>query len=191
MAEAIGTPATSPLAALDGLGRFRRGDLIHRLLQLLPDVASDRRRAGAALLEKERDLTSDQRAEMIAAAMGVLEDERFAAVFGSSSRAEVAIVGSAPDLPEGLSISGRIDRLLIEPERILVVDYKTNRPSPDRIEDTDAAYITQMAVYAAVLRVVFPGRRVEAALVWTDGPKLMPVPENLMAQALEALPPSG
>ena len=67
---------------------------------------------------------------------------------------------------------------------MLVVDYKTNRPSPDRIEDADAAYLAQMAVYVAVLRAVFPGRAVEAALVWTDGPKLMPVPESLIASAL-------
>ena len=29
------------------------------------------------------------------------------------------------------------------------------------------------------------GRRIEAALVWTDGPRLMPIPENLMAAALD------
>ena len=71
--------------------------------------------------------------------------------------------------------------------RYWVVDYKTNRPSPDRIEDADTAYLAQMAVYAAVLREVFPGRTVEAALVWTDGPKLMPVPEKVMAEALARL----
>jgi ATP-dependent helicase/nuclease subunit A len=190
--EAIATRSPSPSAAVDGLGRFRRGDLIHRLLQLLPDVEPARRReAGLRLLEKERDLTGEQRVEMIAAALGVLEDETFAAVFGPGSRAEVAIAGAAPELPAGLAVSGRIDRLLVEPGRVLVADFKTNRPSPDRIEDADEAYIAQMAVYAAVLRQVFPGRRVEAALVWTDGPKLMNVPENLMAQALQALPRSG
>ncbi len=73
---------------------------------------------------------------------------------------------------------------------MLVADFKTNRPSPPSIDQADRAYITQMAVYAAVLRAAFPGRKVEAALVWTDGPKLMPVPENLMRAELEALPPS-
>ena len=190
--ESIRAPTPSPLSAQEGLGRFRRGELIHRLLQLLPDLDPARRRdAGLALLDKERDLTPDQRAEMVAAALGVLEDERFASVFGPGSRAEVAIAGAARGLPAGLAISGRIDRLVVEPGRVLVVDYKTNRPSPDRIEQVDRAYVAQMAVYAAVLREIFPGRVVEAALVWTDGPKLMPVPEKLMAEALLALPPSG
>ena len=191
LAEVNKGPAPSPLAASGGLGRFRRGEIIHRLLQLLPDIPpAERRGAAAALMARERDLTPEQRAEMAAAALAVLEDARFAAVFGPGSRAETAIAGRAPELPEGLAVSGRLDRLVIEPGRVLVADFKTNRPSPDRIEDADPAYVTQMAVYAAVLRAAFPGRRVEAALVWTDGPKLMPVPENLMAAALKALPPS-
>jgi ATP-dependent helicase/nuclease subunit A len=180
--------APSPLAATGGLGRFRRGDLIHKLLQLLPDLPAGARAAGAAaLLGRERDLTEAQRAEMIAAALSVLEDPRFAEVFGPGSRAEVAIAGSAAALPPGLKVSGRIDRLVVLPDRVLVADFKTNRPSPAAIEAADPAYLRQMAIYWAVLAEVFPGRRIEAALVWTDGPKLMPIPENLMAQSLAGL----
>jgi ATP-dependent helicase/nuclease subunit A len=192
LAEHARGPAPSPLDAVGGLGRFRRGDLIHRLLQLLPDVAPERRRSEAArMLARERDLTDEQREEMVAAAFGVLDDARFAEVFAPGSRAEVALAGSAPGLPDGLAVAGRLDRLLVTPERVLVADYKTNRPSPDRIQDADEAYLMQMAVYVAVLRAVFPGRAVEAALVWTDGPKLMAVPDSLIAAALERLGQAG
>jgi ATP-dependent helicase/nuclease subunit A len=178
----------SPLAATGGLGRFRRGDLIHRLFQLLPDLpAANRAAAAARILAKERDLTPEQRLEMVAAALGVLEDPRFVEVFGPGSRPEAAIAGTAPELPAGLAISGRVDRMTVTPDRVLVVDFKTNRPAPDRVDNADPAYLTQMAVYVAVLRAIFPGRRVEAALVWTDGPKLMPVPENLIVERLNAL----
>jgi ATP-dependent helicase/nuclease subunit A len=124
---------------------------------------------------------------MIAAAFSVLEDGQFAAVFGLGSRPEVALAGQAAGLPRGLGLSGRVDRLLVTPERVLVVDFKTNRPAPQRVEDADRAYVLQMAAYRAMLAEVFPGRRVEAALVWTDGPKLMPVPENMMDAALASL----
>ncbi|MDP3660227.1 MAG: double-strand break repair helicase AddA [Phenylobacterium sp.] len=184
--------APSPLIETAGLGRFRRGDLIHRLLQILPDLpAADRAAAAATLLGRETDLNDVQRAEMATAALSVLRDPRFAEVFGPGSRAEVAITGGASSLPAGLAISGRIDRLVVLPDRVLVVDFKTNRPSPATIEAADPAYIRQMAMYAAVLGEVFPGRVVEAALVWTDGPKLMPVQENLMAQSLVELGRSG
>jgi ATP-dependent helicase/nuclease subunit A len=177
--------APSPLGEAPGLGRFRRGDLVHRLLQLLPDLPPDARADGARrLLLKERDLTDDQRAEMAAAALGVLNDPVFAEVFGPGSRAEAAVAGGAPGLPSRLAVSGRVDRMVVTPGRVLVVDFKSNRPSPDRIDEADDAYLIQMAIYVAVLRAIFPGRAVEAALVWTDGPKLMPIPENLIEQML-------
>jgi ATP-dependent helicase/nuclease subunit A len=180
--------APSPLAESGGLGRFRRGDLIHRLLQILPDLEPSTRAEGSRrLLLKERDLTEDQRREMTAAALGVLDDPLFADVFGPGSRAEAAVAGSAPDLPPSRKVSGRVDRMVVTPTRVLVVDFKSNRPSPDRIEEADAAYLTQMAIYVAVLRAIFPGRAVEAALVWTDGPKLMPIPENLISRALATI----
>ena len=188
LGEGSRVPSPSPLSSVGGLGRFRRGDLIHRLLQILPDLEPQAWAAGAqALLARERDLSDVQRAEMTAAALSVLRDDRFAEVFGPGSRAEVAIAGSAAALPPGLKISGRIDRLVVLSDRVLVADFKTTRPSPARIEETDPAYLRQMAIYAAVLADVFPGRRIEAALVWTDGPKLMPIPENLLAKALADL----
>ncbi len=180
--------APSPLSTVGGLGRFRRGDLIHRMLQRLPDVAPEARAdAARRLLARERDLTDAQREEMAAAALAVLGDGRFAAVFGPGSRAEVALAGRAARLPDGMAVSGRLDRLVVTPDRVLVVDFKTNRPAPKRIEDADSAYPRQMALYWAVLAEVYPDRTIEAALVWTDGPALMPVPEALMAAALDAL----
>jgi len=196
MTEVLRIPAPSPLARFNPdktaggsapLGRFRRGDLIHHLLERLPEIdPAARPDAARRMLARERDLDEAQRGEMIEAALNVLNDDRFAPVFGPGSRAEVALVGSAPDLPAGVAISGRIDRLVITPERVLVVDYKTNRPAPDQIEAADPAYVLQLAVYAAVLKRLYPDRAVEAALVWTDGPKLMAVPQALMEGALLA-----
>jgi len=187
-AEGARGPAPSPLARVGRLGRFRRGELIHRLLQLLPDLTPDARDAAAVrLLAKEPDLDADQRHEIAAAALTLLADERFAEVFGPGSRAEAAIAGGSAELPPALRLSGRVDRMVVTATRVLVVDFKTNRPSPDRIEDADPAYLRQMALYVAVLRAIFPDRRVEAALVWTDGPKLMPIGENIIAAVLDDL----
>ncbi len=192
LGEESGASAPSPLARERGLGRYRRGDVIHRLLQLLPDIAPAARPAAAQrLLAREIDLTDDHRAEMAGAALAVLEDARFADVFGPGSRAEIAIAGASPRLPAGLAVSGRVDRLLVEDRRVLVADFKTNRPAPATIEAADPAYVRQMALYWAVLQEIFPGRPVQAALIWTEGPRLMPVPENLMKRALDEMAASG
>ncbi|WAC59558.1 double-strand break repair helicase AddA [Brevundimonas sp. SL130] len=188
MEGAIRIPAPSPLArsAAGGaaLGRFRRGDLIHRLLERLPEIApADRPDAARRLLARETDLDEAQRAEMIAAAFSVLDDARFAPVFGPGSRAEVALTGALPG-PSSVAINGRIDRLVVTPDRVLVIDYKTNRPAPDALDRVDPAYVLQAAVYVAVLKRLYPDRPVEAALVWTDGPKLMPIPQAMLDAAL-------
>jgi ATP-dependent helicase/nuclease subunit A len=188
LAEVERGPAPSPLAAAGGLGRFRRGELIHKLLEILPDLPAEAwAPAARRLLAKAHDLTDVQRGEMAGAALAVLRDSRFAEVFGPGSIGEAAVAGGAPGLPPDLRINGRIDRMAILPDRVLVVDFKTNRMAPDRIEDADRAYVVQMAVYVAVLRTLYPGRRIEAALVWTDGPRLMPVPDFLIEETLASL----
>jgi len=182
------TTAASPLSGTRGLGRFRRGDLIHKLLQVLPDLpASIRPAAAQKLLDREPDLTTAQKTEMVNAALGVLNNDQFAEVFGPGSRPEVSLAGTGKRLPQGLSISGRLDRLVVLQNRVLVVDFKTNRPSPEAIAEADPAYLRQMALYVGVLSDIFPDHTVEAALVWTDGPKLMPIPENLIARTLAQL----
>ncbi len=81
-------------------------------------------------------------------------------------------------------INGRVDRLVVTPAQVLVIDFKTDQPAPDKPEDVAETYVAQMAAYWAVLKTAFPEREVVAALCWTDGPRLMPLPE---AQLLAVL----
>lgn len=176
--------ALSPLAEIGGLDRWRRGALIHALLQQLPEAPPESRSAFAdRRLAREAGLTPAQRAEIAAAALRVLGDRRFAAVFGPGSRAEVSLVGAV----RGQPVAARVDRLVVTPEKVLVIDFKTNRVAPDDAAAASPAYIRQLALYVALLRQIYPGREIEAALLWTDGPTLMPVPTAILDKALSAL----
>jgi ATP-dependent helicase/nuclease subunit A len=180
--------AASPLAREDGLGRFRRGELIHKLFELLPDLApGERREAAEAYLARQADLEAAQRTEIAEAVLAVLAEPEFAILFGPGSRAEASIAGWGPGLPDGLKIAGRLDRLVVTDDQVLVCDFKTNRPAPPSVDGTDPAYIAQLAAYVAVLRGLWPGRPVRAALLWTDGPRLDLIPEAMIAAALEAI----
>ncbi|MEO7026834.1 MAG: PD-(D/E)XK nuclease family protein, partial [Caulobacteraceae bacterium] len=173
--------AVSPLAEAHGLGRWRRGALIHSLLERLPETQPDHWPDLAdRLLAREPGLTGEQRAEIASAVLGVLAGPDFAPLFGPGSRAEVPLVGEVA----GQAVFGRIDRLLVTPGEVLVVDYKTNRPPPKTAEAVDPDYLRQMALYAALLHQIHPKRPVRAALLWTDGPTLMPLPEALLDPAL-------
>jgi len=174
----------SPLAE-GGEARFRRGALIHKLLQTLPDLEASRRPASAArYLAAQADLTDAQRTEIAAETFRVLDDPAFAALFAPGSRAEVSVSGRAPGLPEDVVINGQIDRLVVTGHEILIVDYKTNRPPPVKVEDVPLTYLAQMAAYRALLQGLHEGKPVRCALLWTDGPRLMELPESRLDDTL-------
>jgi len=67
---------------------------------------------------------------------------------------------------------------------VLVADFKTNRPPPKTVEETPELYVAQMALYRAALQKIYPGKRVDCALVWTDGARLMALPAALLDESL-------
>jgi ATP-dependent helicase/nuclease subunit A len=111
----------------------------------------------------------------------VIDDARFAAAFGPQSRAEAPIVGEAA----GKSVRGVVDRLAVDGDRVLVLDFKTDRPAPQQVEKVPDAYVLQLALYRAVLRKIFSGKTIECALLWTEAPLLMALPEARLDAAVQ------
>lgn len=183
-------PTRGPLARRDDGARFRRGLVIHRLLQTLPDFpAAERAAAGRRYLDScHNDLPADLRNAWLRETLAVLELEQAAALFGPGSRAEAALVGMV-ETPSGERrvLSGQIDRLAVTDEAVWIVDYKTNRPVPDGVADVAPLYVKQMAAYRAALAQTHPGRAVRCLLLWTDGPKLMELPPAMLDAAAAAL----
>jgi ATP-dependent helicase/nuclease subunit A len=162
-----------------------RGTLVHRLLQSLPDIAEPRRRdAALKYLARNADGWSEGDREALAeGVLALIEDARFAHAFAQGSRAEVGIAGrlERPGRPPAL-VSGQIDRLVVTPGEVLIVDYKTNHTPPGGPAQAPSAYVRQLALYRAVLRKLYPQRPVRAALLWTETPELM----EISAPALDA-----
>ena len=173
----------SPLGPDQGR-RFQRGLLIHRLLQSLPELPPERRPAAAErfLASPLHGLAAEERREIQNAALAVLEDPVFQSLFGPDSQAEVPVVGVIESDRGTEIVSGQVDRLIVTEENILIVDYKTNRPAPDSEARAPALYLQQMAVYRAVLAGLYPERRIDCALLWTDGPRLMQLSDAILSR---------
>jgi ATP-dependent helicase/nuclease subunit A len=169
----------SPLAARDPAGaRFRRGQLAHALLQHLPDLPAAGREAAALrfLARPGTGLDGAAAAALAREVLAILDRPDLAPLFGPGGRAEVPLTG----VVSGRVVGGLVDRLVVLPDLVLVADYKTNRVAPATAEDAPAAYLRQMAAYRAVLRAIHPGRSVACVLVWTAGPRVMPLPDSLL-----------
>jgi ATP-dependent helicase/nuclease subunit A len=173
----------APSAALD------RGRVMHRLLQALPDLAEAEREAAARryLVQAAAQWPASDRAEALASVLAILADPHFAPVFAEGSRAEIAIAGTVEIGGRSYAVEGRIDRLAVNAERVLVVDYKTNEIAPETLAGTPRQYLSQLALYRALLRQLFPVHRVESAILWTGAPRLMEIPTEALDESMADL----
>jgi ATP-dependent helicase/nuclease subunit A len=157
----------------------KRGVLVHALLERLPEVAvADRSEAARRWLSRHAaDLAEEARDELVRSALAVLAEPGWAEIFGPNALAEVPLAATV----EGQVIAGTADRLLVEPDRVLVVDFKTARRPPETLADVPLATLRQMGAYAAALGAIYPERRIEAALLYTHAPRLIALPPAVLA----------
>ena len=162
--EAAPPPSDAQRAAAE------RGTFIHQLLERLAEVAKEERHARALrwLETSAGSMSAERRHEIADTVCSVLSDSRFSSLFNEGSLAEAPL---AATLPDGRVVAGTVDRLLVESDRVSVIDFKTGRV-PDSESAIPASHRAQMSAYAQALRVIFPGRDVRAALLYTGGPRL-------------------
>jgi ATP-dependent helicase/nuclease subunit A len=158
----------------DALAR-RRGILLHALLEAAPDTATPPWPAGDSVAEGLADEVRALRADPV-----------IGALLARPALTEVAVTATLP----GGAMLGTIDRLIVEPDRVLAIDYKSHGLVPDRPEAVPEGILRQMGAYAAALEQIYPGRSVETALLWTGARRLMPLPRPLLTAALERASPA-
>ncbi|WP_419723005.1 double-strand break repair helicase AddA [Sphingobium aquiterrae] len=171
------TPDPPPSAAMRQAAE--RGRLLHALFERLPAIPSAARE-GAALRWLERSAgvgDGEVRAAIVRQVLRVIEVPDLAALFSPEALAEApiaAVVGEAV-------IAGTVDRLCVGADKVQVVDFKTGRRVPASADQVPLPHLRQMAAYVAALEVIFPGKAVEAALLYTAAPALIVLPPALLA----------
>ena len=164
-------PPLSPLQSNNNR-RFLRGNITHKLLQILPDLALKNRENAARkyVSQPAHNLPENIQEGIVSETLAILGHPDFAPIFGKGSLSEVPVTGL---LDNKTLINAQIDRLLITDDEILIIDYKTNRPPPQNVKDVPPVYLNQMKAYADVMRRIYPNRTIKTALIWTDGARLM------------------
>lgn len=183
----LDAPLRSPLET--PVPVYRRGTLIHKLLELLPDVPhAARRDATRRFLSGHADLPPALVLDIETVVFSVLDSPEFADIFAPGTRAEVSLAGRADSLPSAVYLNAQIDRLAVTETDVFIVDYKSNRPPPTDPRDVSASYMGQMAAYREMARSLYPNKRIVCGLLWTDGPYMMILPDGLLDDALSQIP---
>ena len=166
-------PPTQVMAA-----SAERGRLLHALFERLPAVAvGTRAEVANRWLAKSAGVgDAAQRQSLIKAALAVIEDPAYAALFGPDALAEAPIAG----VVGGDVIAGTVDRLVVTDDAVLVIDFKTGRRVPPAPDACPIPHLRQMAAYHALLSAIFPDKRVSAALLYTAGPVMHMLSDDLL-----------
>jgi ATP-dependent helicase/nuclease subunit A len=184
---AFGVSARAPAEPLRDLA-LRRGQAVHRLLQVLPGTTGSEREARARrIVAEEVGEDMEFAGDVTAEARSVLALPALQGLLGPSGRAEVAIAGTVATETGEFAVSGRIDRLVRIEAGWHIVDFKTDRAPPASLDAVDPAYVLQLALYRKLLSEIEPGMAIAASLVWTAGPNVMPIPVAEMERALAEL----
>ena len=169
---------------------IERGRLLHRLVQSLPDIPPARREdAAASFLARNREhLTQEDCTTLARKTLALLDDPQCAELFAPGSRAEVPLAGHLQrDGRPPLAVTGQADRLAVTPEKVMIADYKTNRPAPAELAAVPRGYIRQLALYRALLLRLYPDRPVRAALIFTEVPQMLDIPADMLDAELATL----
>jgi ATP-dependent helicase/nuclease subunit A len=152
---------------------------VHLALEHLPRTAPET--VLSLLAATEESTLAGDLAGIVADARRLMAAPDLASLFAPGALAEVALTAEIPGLGR---LHGTIDRLLIEPEAVTAIDFKTNHLVPDRAEAVPEGILRQMGAYLAMLEALYPDRASRAAVLWTRTAQLMELPRDLVMAAL-------
>jgi len=155
-----------------------RGLRIHLLLEHLPEV----KQADWAVATRRilADTPEQERGFLLSEARGVLLNPELSKAFSTHALSEVPLTA-----PLGNTrIHGIIDRLIVSPDSVLAIDFKSNATVPDTAKACPEGLLRQMGAYEQALAGIYPDKRIETAILWTRTAKLMPLSHDLVTDAL-------
>jgi ATP-dependent helicase/nuclease subunit A len=165
----------------------KRGSVIHKLLQYLPDIPSDERaeKAGQFCWQIETRWSDTDIDLIVSQTLRVIDDEAYAPFFSDRGTAEVSVMGTVDIGGEKHPVSGVIDRLTVVGDEVYIIDYKTNANPPSTLAEIPLIYLRQMALYHALVAPLYPQKQVKAALLFTSTPQLIEIDNDLLAKTLD------
>jgi ATP-dependent helicase/nuclease subunit A len=168
---------------------LQRGRLIHRMLQNLPEIpAADRPGAAERYVSRAaRFWPATERERLVSTVLSVLDNPHLTLLFAEGSQPEVSVMGTLTLRGEQRAVSGRLDRMAVLSDKVVIADYKTNRKPPRDADSAPLSHRAQLAIYREILQPLYPGKTIECWLIYTETGTLIQLHDALLARSLADL----
>ena len=173
---AAGNPVPVAKAAERPAAAVARGTLIHRILQQICEIDAGARPAFISQAVTRAGYGNELADQLTS----LIQHDAFAEVFTPEGVSEVPVILASPD---GGQERRRIDRLVFTDHDLLLIDYKTDRIWPRAPDDANPAYLEQLARYRDAMRQIYGSIPMRLALLWTEAPLLMVIPDDVLDRA--------
>ena len=168
--EHRGGPFEPPMNTREtlNLARIKRGEWIHRLLAEIEFVRGRWATDVAAVLERLRPSGAEMPIAREAAELLVRAFENSPGAVWFEPRAGRRVFREF-DVCDGSGNVNRMDRVVVDPDGVLVVDYKTgSEPDPERRSKFEEEDRAQVARYVALMKEIYPDRPARGVLAYLD-----------------------
>ena len=161
---------------------FKRGIIIHKIIELLPRIAEDKRETLIQKSLESYDLTEVEKTEIFKELSRFLNHDFVSVLFNMKGVSEASIAGRPQSL-QGTFVKGQIDRMIVLEDKIILADYKTDRQMKEGAQIKNS-YILQMAFYREALKDLYPNKSIETMLLGTYQPSIHMITDMQMDDAL-------
>ncbi len=167
-------PPPNPIETLN-YENILRGNMVHLLLSRIDYAEPDAASKVTGLINEISELETGFK-DWVLLKTQLIEFLSLPEASEYFSPREGRRVYSEKEFSNRLGHSFRMDRLVVDPETVTVIDYKTGFESnPQRQEKREAEYRKQILNYLAILKDIYPRRKLRAWVAYFDLKKWEPV----------------
>ena len=179
-----GAKALPSELGLDEDVALARGTYVHHLLEILAAHPPTEWATLLTAIEKPRVLTAPLIEAAQQEAIQVLQNTSLDWIFDPDAMAEVSVHGKLGDH----AIMGTIDRLILNEDAVIIIDFKTNLAVPKSAEHCPEGLLRQMGAYASILQQIYPDYEINTGILWTATGQYMSLTQNMVSDACTRIP---
>lgn len=143
------------------------GTMMHMLLQYLPTIGTEKLEQAAMTLLSCLKWDMTLKRTLIEQAIQLIQRQDLSLFFGPDAHAEIPFQVRCVKQGERYNVHGVIDRLVILPDSVQIIDFKSSAYIPETAEQVPNAYKMQLILYKMAIAHLFPGRYIKTILLYT------------------------